>query len=52
MNPLWREVHIKMQQGFTWLTYFVRDNPVYLVVVFGVALMLGWLILKPEIKQK
>ncbi len=52
MNTLWSDLEIKMQQGFTWLSYFVRDNPIYAVVVLGFVLVLGWLILKPEIQEK
>ena len=52
MDAWWRNLEIKMQQGFTCLSYFVRDNPIYAVVVLAFVLVLGWLILKPEIDQR
>jgi hypothetical protein len=52
MDPVWNNLLIKFQQGWTWLIYFVKDNPTYGLVVLLFIIFLLWLILKPEINHR
>jgi hypothetical protein len=52
MDTVWRSLLIKFQYGWNSLIFYIKDNPVYAVVVFLFIIFLLWVILKPEINHR
>jgi peptidoglycan/LPS O-acetylase OafA/YrhL len=48
---VWRELQSNIEQELTWLSYFLRNNPAYVVAVVLLVVVL-WALLKAEVKQK
>jgi hypothetical protein len=49
MDSVWKNLQIKFSQGFIWLTYFSKDNPIYAALGCIFLIFLLWMFLKPEI---
>ncbi len=52
MDTMWNNLLIKFQQGWIWLIFLVKDNPVYGLAVLLFIILLLWLFLKPEIDHR
>jgi uncharacterized BrkB/YihY/UPF0761 family membrane protein len=52
MDMVWSQLLIKFQQGWTWLVFFITDNPVYGGLGLLFIIFLLWLILRPEINHR
>ena len=51
LNNLLSSLKVSFQEGLNWLWYFLRDNPLYGVVVVVLVVVL-WLLYKAEVTHK